>query len=177
MVKLSNINHVYKPVLLSMGSNIGNKKQYLEMAIAELASFGAFHNVQVSSLYETEPLGYTDQDSFLNIALTFWTVLDPTDVFAECKKIEKKLGRKNRKKWHEREIDIDIILFGDEIVATEQLTIPHASMQDRKFVLTPSLEIAAHLIHPIFKKTIQELYEMCSDDSSVVRTGDVLLPS
>lgn len=160
-----------------MGSNIGEKKLFLEKAIAELVSVGSFHNIQVSSLYETEPLGYTEQDSFLNIALTFWTMLSPIDVYQHCKKIETKLGRKQRKKWREREIDIDIILFGDEIIESDLLTIPHLAMHERKFVLTPSLEIAAHLIHPRFKKTIQELYNECSDDSSVVRTGDVLLPS
>lgn len=174
--KLSNINLVYKPVLLSLGSNIGDKQQFLELAIESIALNNSFHNVQVSSMYETEPIGFTEQDSFLNIALCTWTLLSPMEVFTVCKDIEKKLGRTKRQQWREREIDIDIALFGDEILQSEILTIPHIAMHDRKFVLVPSAEIAPHLVHPIFKKTIQELYKECSDIASVIRVGELRLP-
>lgn len=174
--KLSKINLVYKPVLLSLGSNIGDKQQYLELAIESIVLNSTFHNVQVSSVYETEPVGFTEQDSFLNIALCMWTLLTPLEVFRIIKDIEKKLGRTKRQQWREREIDIDIILFGDEIIETDILTIPHSAMHNRKFVLAPSVEIAPHLVHPMVKKTIQELYEECSDVSSVIRIGDLRLP-
>lgn len=174
--KLSNINPTYKPVLLSLGSNIGDKQQYLELAIESIVLQSTFHNVQVSSVYETEPVGFTEQDSFLNIAVCSWTLLSAQEVFTLCKDIEKKLGRTKRQQWREREIDIDIILLGDEVIQSETLTIPHSAMHLRKFVLAPSAEIAPHLVHPILKKTIQELYEICTDVSSVIRVGDLRLP-
>lgn len=174
--KLSKISLVYKPILLSLGSNIGDKQQYLELAVESIALNNAYHNVQVSSVYETDPIGFTEQDSFLNIALCMWTLLTPLEVFMFCKEIEKKLGRTKRQQWREREIDIDIILFGEEVVETNTLTIPHKAMHERKFVLAPSVEIAPHLVHPMLKKSIQELYEECSDVSSVIRVGDLRLP-
>lgn len=174
--KLSKISLVYKPILLSLGSNIGDKKQYLELAVESIALNNAYHNVQVSSVYETDPIGFTEQDSFLNIALCMWTLSTPLEVFMFCKEIEKKLGRTKRQQWREREIDIDIILFGEEVVETSTLTIPHKAMHERKFVLAPSVEIAPHLVHPLLKKSIQELYEECSDVSSVIRVGDLRLP-
>jgi len=177
MVRLSSINNVYKPVLLSLGSNIGDKQQYLELAIESIVLENSFHNVQVSSVYETEPIGFTEQDSFLNIALCFWTLMPPMEVFSLCKEIEQKLGRTKRQQWREREIDIDIILFGEEIIQTDILTIPHAAMHQRKFVLAPAAEIAPLMVHPIIKKSILELYEECSDVSSVIRVGDLRLPS
>lgn len=177
MGRLSNINNVYKQVLLSLGSNIGDKQQYLELAIESIVLENSFHNVQVSSVYETEPIGFTEQDSFLNIALCLWTLMSPMEVFSLCKEIEQKLGRTKRQQWREREIDIDIVLFGDKVIQTEILTIPHTAMHQRKFVLAPAAEIAPFMVHPIIKKSIVELYEECSDDSSVIRVGDLRLPS
>ncbi len=173
---MSSSHPAYKPVLLSLGSNIGNRQQYLERAVTELAVTGSLVNVQVSSVYETEPVGFKEQNNFLNIAISCWTILDPKAVFTICKGIEKKLGRTKRLQWQEREIDIDLLLIGDSIIDKPNLQIPHPAMHERRFVLTPSVEIAASLLHPVFKKTIQELYNDCTDTSSVVRVGDLLLP-
>jgi len=85
----------------------------------------------------------------------------------QCKSIEKRLGRQERERWHEREIDIDIILYGNKIILTEILSIPHERMSERRFVLQPATDIAGEMIHPKFDKTISQLLEICKDKCKV----------
>lgn len=121
----------------------------------------------LASFYETEPVGFKDQDWFLNSAAFGRSNIKPEDLIISLKEIEKKIGRSKNLRWREREIDIDIIIYGDIIIDSENLTIPHPRMHERNFVLVPSNEIAANLIDPRNKKSINLLLRECEDIAEV----------
>lgn len=123
--------------------------------------------LRVSSFYETEPVGYNSQPWFINIAISGYTELDRFSLFDQLKNIEYLLGRKTRERWHEREIDIDILILGELIQDNPELTLPHPRMQERRFVLAPAAEIAGNHIHPVLKLSINEILKMCKDRSIV----------
>ena len=157
------INRTY----LLLGSNLGDRELYLERAV-QLISEKVGIVIAKSSVYETEPWGNTNQPGFLNFALGVDTKLSPLALLEMVLEIEKTLGRIRHEKWGSRLIDIDIILYGDESITIDnQLQIPHAEMQNRKFVLEPLAEIAPNLIHPIFGKTITEILTTLTDTLSV----------
>jgi len=157
------INRTY----LLLGSNLGDRELYLERAV-QLISEKVGIVIAKSSVYETEPWGNTNQPGFLNLALGVDTKLSPLALLEMVLEIEKTLGRIRHEKWGSRLIDIDIILYGDESITIDnQLQIPHAEMQNRKFVLEPLAEIAPNLIHPIFGKTIIEILTTLTDTLSV----------
>ncbi|MCL2038982.1 MAG: 2-amino-4-hydroxy-6-hydroxymethyldihydropteridine diphosphokinase [Bacteroidetes bacterium] len=153
--------------ILSIGSNIGNKKKNIENAIYLLHNNYNITMLNVSNFYETEPFGYKNQNWFLNIVLIADTDLSPHNLLIACKKIEANLGRKQTTKWAERTIDIDILMYSDMILDTADLTIPHQYMHLRNFVLIPLNSIAPDTIHPIFSKTISQLLIECPDTSAV----------
>ena len=157
----SNIKNTF--VLLSLGANIGDKKTTLDNAVETLVELGLISQVVVSSYYGTEPYGVKDQNWFINICVKGMTQHSPTDLLAKCKEIEKMYGRQERERWHERELDIDIIFFGKEIVETESLTIPHKEYRKRNFVLVPAAEIAGHYIPPNNELSLEELVKQCDD--------------
>jgi len=144
-------------VYLSLGSNIGDRETHLREAIQRLQSLGRVQSI--SSEYETEPVEFTDQAWFLNCAVALETSSTPTQLMQQLLEIERAMGRKRLQKKGPRTIDLDILLFGDEVVNTVALTIPHPAMQYRRFALEPLAEIASDAIHPVLKKTIQELLE------------------
>ena len=119
--------------------------------------------VQASSLYETAAWGKTDQPGFLNQALEIHTSLNAKQLIRHILKIEKKMGRERKEKYDPRIIDIDILLFNDEIHKADFLKVPHPEMQNRRFVLEPLTEIAPQVVHPVFRKTIKELFNDCLD--------------
>ncbi len=145
---------------LSLGSNIGDRAANLRDAIERLRSVGEVG--AVSSLYETEPIEYTEQPWFVNCVVEIETGLSPTKLLGGILEIEKQMGRHREKKKGPRNIDIDILLYGDEIVDGPELTIPHPAMQERRFVLEPLAEIAPEVVHPISQKTVRELLERLS---------------
>lgn len=126
-------------------------------------------NATCSSFYETDPVGYTDQAPFLNLAVCGTTDLSAAELHRVCKGLEEELGRQHRQRWREREIDVDVILFGDEIIATDTLTIPHPEFHHRRFVLEPAAEIAPLAVCPQSGCTIAELLMICTDQSGVRR--------
>lgn len=132
-------------VYLSLGSNIGDKKAYLEAALDRLNQLPQTTVAAVSSFYETAAWGKTDQDDFLNICCQLETELDAQQLLTECQKIEKDLQRVRHEHWGPRTIDIDILLYGNETIATENLSVPHPYMTERAFVLVPLEEIAPQL--------------------------------
>ncbi|HET7153184.1 MAG TPA: 2-amino-4-hydroxy-6-hydroxymethyldihydropteridine diphosphokinase, partial [Candidatus Kapabacteria bacterium] len=122
-----------------------------------------------SSVYRTEPVGYKDQPDFLNCVVEISTQLPPDELMAAVKDIEQTLGRKKREQWHEREIDIDILLYGNTIAKTERYEIPHPRMHERKFVLVPLAEISQNAMHPRSGKTAGELLKNLASNDEVER--------
>jgi 2-amino-4-hydroxy-6-hydroxymethyldihydropteridine diphosphokinase len=140
---------------LSLGSNVGERDKNLQEAIHRLKTLGSV--LSVSSFYETEPVEFTEQPWFLNCAVALETSQPASQLMSGILEIEHEMGRLRVQKKGPRSIDIDILLFGDEIVNTPDLTIPHPAMAERRFVLEPLAEIADRTRHPALRKTIGEL--------------------
>src|ERR1700758_3328346 len=140
---------------LSLGSNVGDPEQNLREAIHRLQALGRI--IEVSSFYETEPVEFAEQPWFVNCAVALETSQSASQLMTGVLEIERDIGRQRVQKKGPRIIDIDILLFGDEIVNTPDLTIPHPSMAGRRFVLEPLAEIASQARHPVLKKTVGEL--------------------
>lgn len=156
-----------KKAYLLLGSNLGNREQYLSNAI-DAINKNAGSICLKSSIYETEAWGKTDQPGFLNLAIAIETRLTPIQLLESVLHIEADLGRVRHEKWGARMIDIDIIFYEDQIVNDENiLIIPHPEMQNRKFVLEPLAEIAPNFIHPIFKRSILQMLKTLCDPLAV----------
>jgi 2-amino-4-hydroxy-6-hydroxymethyldihydropteridine diphosphokinase len=156
---------------LLIGGNLGDRKENLLTAISLINAYcGTL--TKSSSIYETEAWGMTDQPSFLNQALEISTSLNARQLLRKILKIEKEMGRVRKEKLGPRIIDIDILLFENEIHDLRFLKIPHPEMQNRRFVLVPLAEIDPALQHPIMKKTIAELLEECPDNLAVRKIID-----
>ena len=140
---------------LSLGSNIGDREAHLREAIRRLETTGKVS--ALSSFYETEPVDFTQQALFLNCAVRLETSLAASDLMSRLLEIERELGRERVLKKGPRTIDIDILLFGDLVVNSAELTIPHPAMAERRFVLEPLAEIAPGVVHPVLKKTVWKL--------------------
>lgn len=153
------ITRGWEMAYLSIGSNMGDRKAYLEAAIEELKKVETIREVRVSEIIETEPYGYTDQDKFLNAAIALETLETPKGLLSICHEIEKKGNRERKIHWGPRTIDLDILLYGDQVMHTETLTIPHPEMHKRKFVLEPLSEIAPYVKHPVLEKSVCMLLE------------------
>ncbi len=144
---------------LGLGTNIGNKKENLTRAI-EALSLALGRYTALSSFMETAPWGFESDSPFLNCAVAFETELSPLQLLDTTERIERELGRTTKSiggAYHDRIIDIDILLYGSEIVEATRLTIPHPLMHRRDFVLEPLAEIAPHAIHPTTGKSIEQL--------------------
>jgi 2-amino-4-hydroxy-6-hydroxymethyldihydropteridine diphosphokinase len=127
---------------------------------------------RVSSFYCTEPVGYPDQEKFVNAVAEFETDLSPLALLAACHVIEDELGRRRLFRWGPRTIDLDILLYGDQVIDTAELTIPHPLLAARRFALTPLAEIAPQAVHPVLKKTIARLLAELRDTHRVVRCDE-----
>lgn len=150
---------------LSLGSNVGDRKTQLQKAVAWLPVAGRV--VVVSSIYETEPVEFTQQPWFLNCAVALETTLTPEELMAAILRIEKEMGRHRVREKGPRTIDIDILLFANETLHSPQVTIPHPAMQERRFVLEPLAEIAPKARHPVLKKTVLELRDALPQGQAV----------
>jgi len=159
---------------LSLGTNLGEKVINLQNAIDEIAdTVGSIQ--KISSIYKTKSWGFDGED-FYNICIKVSTYLQPEALLEKLLSIENELGRKRNKstEYTDRIIDIDILLFDDEIIFSKRVTIPHSKMLDRKFVMVPLVEIAKNTIHPIAKKQLYSCLESCDDPSEIVKIEDPL---
>ena len=156
---------------LSLGSNLGNRKNNLNEAIFHLKSKAGLI-INTSKVYESEPWGLKDQNFFLNQVIKLKTSFSPQDLLKCCKNIEIKMGRSKSIKWGARNIDIDILYFSKLILNEDDLKIPHPLIQERKFVLLPLNELNKKFNHPTLNKTNSKMLEDCSDNSNIYLYGD-----
>jgi 2-amino-4-hydroxy-6-hydroxymethyldihydropteridine diphosphokinase len=157
---------VKKRVYLSLGSNLGDGVKNLREAISALREAG-INVTRISSTYETEPVDYLDQPWFLNMAVEVETELAPTALLKTLRRIETKMGSKKIIAKGPRLIDMDILLFGDEVIDAPELQIPHPRMHLRRFVLEPLAEIAPNARHPVSGLRVSEMLDLTPDKSAV----------
>ena len=155
-------------VFIGIGSNVGDPLNNCLKAISMIRQIMGCHVIRISSLYRTEPVGYRDQDWFVNCVILLQTELAPKELFNHLQNIEKIMGREKDIKWGPRSIDLDIILCEDLILEDEGLTIPHPFMHERRFVLIPMNEIAPDVIHPVLNKSVEELLNDLPEDGQAV---------
>ncbi len=154
---------------IGLGSNMGDRIAFCRRAIEVLNRAGRVLNQ--SSFYCTEPVGYEKQEEFVNAAVEIETEFSPLNLLAACRSIENELGRIRAVRWGPRTIDLDILLFGDQVISRPDLVIPHAQLALRKFVLVPLSEIAPLAVHPVLNKTISQLLHELKDPHRVVKCG------
>jgi dihydropteroate synthase/2-amino-4-hydroxy-6-hydroxymethyldihydropteridine diphosphokinase len=150
-------------IFLSIGTNLGERQENLQRAIDALGEVMAVESI--SPIYETAPWGKTDQPDFLNACLSGQTDLKPRELLDSCKEIERRLGRQPGSHWGPRLIDIDIVIYGDQIVDEEKLQLPHPQLGQRAFVLAPLADIAPDLVHPQNSQTITDMLQSVDHDT------------
>ncbi|HRG58848.1 MAG TPA: 2-amino-4-hydroxy-6-hydroxymethyldihydropteridine diphosphokinase [Bacteroidia bacterium] len=162
---------------LLLGSNLGNQSLNLEQAIS-LISSDYNEVIEISKTYKTAAWGNLNQDDYLNVVLKVETQLNPFELLDRLLKIENQLGRtRGKEHWQPRLIDIDILYYNDEIIASDNLKIPHPYIAQRRFTLVPLNDIAADFMHPILKLTNKELLAECEDKGEVLSTSIDLIIS
>ena len=142
---------------IGLGSNLDDRLGYINKALELLNANEECEVVKVSSMYESKPYGYTEQNNFLNCVAEISTTMNLNDLLKATKEIERQIGRKEREKWGPREVDLDILFFNDMIYSDDKLTVPHRDVINRDFVLVPLCEIAPEFVHPGEKKRVCDL--------------------
>ncbi len=154
-------------IVILLGTNLDNRLINLQKAELEIGHrVGAVF--QRSKIYQTAPWGNLEQEDFLNQILIVESNKNPHEVLSLLLTIELEMGRVRKQQYEPRIIDLDIIYFGDEIIETKDLIVPHPFIQDRRFTLVPLVELIPNLVHPVFKRTNYELLLQTTDDSSVI---------
>ncbi len=154
--------------VLSLGSNVGDRLNYL--TLSRTAIYKYIGSIQLSSsIYETEPWGVDNQDSYLNQVVAVQTDQKPNELLKNIHLIERELGRIRREHYGPRTIDIDILYYGERIIDIENLKIPHPHIQKRRFILVPLSEILPQMQNPLLKITNQELLDMVKDEGKVTK--------
>ena len=158
---------------IGLGSNVGDRFANLFDALGLLINGSALK--KVSSVYKTDPQGYRDQPDFLNCVVEADTDMQPHDLLKDVKGIERLMGRVLNFRNGPRLIDLDILLYGDQVVDMPDLTVPHPRLQERAFMLVPMCEIAPDLVHPVLHKTMTELLRDVKDGQVVEKWGKITL--
>lgn len=159
------VSRKWSRAYLSIGSNMGDREGYLNQAIDALYDDNNCRVIAMSKFIETEPYGLVEQDNFLNGCLEIETLYSPQELLRKVNEIEAEANRVREVHWGPRTLDIDIVLYNDEIIQESNLIIPHIEMHKRLFVLEPLNEIAPYVIHPIYKKTMNELLKDLKPDN------------
>jgi deoxyguanosine kinase len=155
---------------LSLGSNLGNRGSYLDQALGLIAErLGPI--LKKSSIYETDPWGFTADLPFLNLVIGIDSLLSPEKMIREILTIEEQMGRRRVEGYSSRNIDIDILFYGDRVILDDHLKIPHPLIQERRFILIPLAEIAASFVHPSLHRSIEDLLNDCQDFGRVIKQG------
>ncbi len=153
------IHRGWHKAYVAFGSNMGDKRAYIEGAIRKIKKNERIRNLRVSSIIQTAPYGEVqDQDDFLNGAAEFETLYTPEELLDFLHQLEQEAERVREIHWGPRTLDLDIIFYDDLVLDTQELTIPHADMHNREFVLKPLCELAKHVRHPLLGMTVEELY-------------------
>ena len=154
-------------IFLGIGSNLGNREENLNKAIARIGELTGSPVIS-SSLYETEPWGFESEDRFLNNVVKINTNITPSNLMKEILVIEAGMGRvRTNHHFSSRVIDIDILIYNCRVIVTRNLVIPHPKMHERKFVLVPMCELDCEIYHPVLKRPMEYLLKTCGDMSSV----------
>jgi len=159
---------------IGVGSNIGDRVGYVQQAHCLLNDTDGIKVIESSSLYETEPVGYKEQEWFINAVLKTETNLSPEELLNQCFRIEKQLGRLRHPEFPKngpRTLDLDILFYDNKIINTEIMEIPHPRMHQRAYALVPLLELDSDLVHPVFNKTISDLHENLDEPEEVYLYG------
>ena len=154
-------------VYLLLGTNLGHREAHLQACLKRLSGIGTIQ--AISSIYETKAWGKTDEPDYLNQALSINTSSSPKDFIYQTQAIEIDMGRVRHEKWGTRIIDIDILFFGNRIIDSPKLQVPHPSLPVRRFALTALVEIAPEIIHPVLNKSVRVLMNECTDSLEVKR--------
>ncbi|HNR31195.1 MAG TPA: 2-amino-4-hydroxy-6-hydroxymethyldihydropteridine diphosphokinase [Candidatus Hydrogenedentes bacterium] len=162
-------------VYLGLGSNVGDRERHLATALDALRGLAGVRLCRVSPCYETEPLGEVGQAAFLNLAAEIETEMAPLELLRAVKGIERRLGRRETRRWGPREVDIDLILCGDAVVETDVLTVPHKAFRKRAFVLAPLADIAPDAVDPVTGRTVAELARSPDAEGRVEKRGVIAL--
>ena len=152
---------------IGFGSNINDRFTYITQALRLLLEADGVSLIQISSLYETEPVGYEEQDWFLNGVVAVETDLSLHGLLALLKEIERVVGRQHRARWGPREVDLDLLIYDLCCINTPNLIVPHPEMHQRSFVLVPFAEIAPAVLHPILQQDIRTLLSNLTDEKTV----------
>ena len=152
---------------IGVGSNLDNPAERCLEAVCRLSSVIGIKVLRWSSLYRTEPVGFTEQDWFVNAVAEIRTALTPHELLKALHKVEDSMGRIRGPKWGPRVIDLDILLYGQEVIQEEDLVIPHPLLHKRRFALGPLCEIASYAIHPAFGVSIRRLMDRLDDESGI----------
>lgn len=148
---------------MGLGSNLGDREAQLNRAIARIQENSSITALRQSPVFETEPWGFADQPEFLNQVIEINTEMRPQDLLEFLQQVEAMLGRERREHWQARSIDLDLLIFEDQIINSGQLILPHPELANRRFVLEPLAELAPELRVPKINRTVSELLTLCTD--------------
>ena len=155
---------------IGIGSNLGNRTENCIAALDAISNFIVIESV--SSFYETDPKGVEDQPKFINAVAKVSTLLSPLNLLNSLKEVERQLGREKKERWGPRVIDLDLLLYEDFILDSQELTLPHKELHRRRFVLEPLYEIEPWLEHPVLKQTVSTILKNLEDEKEVTLVGN-----
>ena len=152
------IERGWHEAFVAFGSNLGDKEKFIDEAIEALSNLPQINIVAISDKIVTEPYGNVEQDVFLNGVMKIETLLPADELLQILQKVEEHAGRERKIHWEPRTLDLDIIFYDDDIISEDDLIVPHPDMKNRDFVLKPLMQIAPYKLHPVYRKTISDMY-------------------